>query len=304
MGSLTRCTLYRCRVFYKELFFAKPKLDDRAATIVGLFTIALLSGCTQQLPNYDYYQALPVEEITAQYASPNGEQPTDNQQNSTALESPRLIEIIELEPQSVQQTIQLSAKFSPEERRLALFFDTHFQYQQKIKTLSEPLFYDRARVNSGNLLVLDAKETNKSCDKKYCEFSQSLSVPLTVATLRNSRYSGLVVEAINPSQQSMVYRLPDTFLRAFNQQVEQLLENNNTDYERITDAHARPMITGNRDQLHVEDMAKSADCLRTSVRPLHFNGPKSQFLMECDNNTYRTVQCEWGKCEFLQTERK
>ncbi len=264
----------------------------KQVSIGGL--LATLVGCSGGIiPNYQYYQDLSVEEISAEFKT------YSKDEEDIWLSAPWMVELVGWlnEHQIVDNQAQkLMADFDPRGNELRLHAPVEYAYTVAAKKAFEPAQFDRVRINDGPLLRLQPQAADKDCDAKECTYSQKIVIPLTVAEVVGSRYTGLVIQLIDPGKPAMEFRMPDTYVRAFTEQVAKKLAANDMDYHRVVDGNARLENAFGRDQLTVEDMAREWQCDRTTVQALELNGPKSLFQVECGADSYRLVRCEWGEC--------
>ncbi|BFM05288.1 hypothetical protein [Halioxenophilus aromaticivorans] len=269
----------------------KSRLSILAAS--GALAAALVGCSGGIIPNYQYYQDLSVEEIAADFKY------YSKDEEDIWLSAPWMVELVGWlnEHQIVDNQAQkLSADYDPQDRRLNLHAQVEYAYTVGAKKVFEPAVFDRVRVNDGALLQVNPAPVDVDCDENECTYSQKVVVPLTVAEVVGSRYTGLTIQLIDPGKPAMTFRMPETYVRAFSEQVGKKLGENYMDYDRVVDANARLDNTFGRDQLTVEDMAREWQCDRTTVQALELNGPQSLFQVECGDDSYRLVRCEWGEC--------
>ncbi|WP_317931401.1 hypothetical protein [Halioxenophilus sp. WMMB6] len=257
--------------------------------LLALGVLVLLPGCAAPVANYDYYKSLSPSEIETQIDS-------QASGDTITLTLPLITDFPEWGGKALAQTQKLRAIYQPGAYRVELLLDVGFGYQQKIAEVAEPPQFDRARVNGGYLLVLEQSPTTKNCDKKYCRFEQQLTLPISVPELLANRYTGLRIETLEPGKPGMGFRVPDTYVRALYQRLGAEFESHYLDWERVVDAAAKPNEESGRDQLQVEALARAWGCSRTSVQLQAVEGPKATFQMECNNDDFRIVECQWGRC--------
>jgi len=266
----------------------------KTAATIAVFATGLAACSSGIVPNYDYYAGLTTEEITADFKI------YSKDKQETSLSAPWMVELVGwLDEHEIvdNQAQKLSAEFNPDGDHLDLHAQLEYAYTVSAKKAFQPPEFDRARVNGGRLLLLAASAPEKDCDNTECTFSQKIILPLTVAEVVGSRYTGMTIQLIDPGQPEMDFRMPETYVRAFSDQVGKILEQNYTDFDRVVDDNARLNKEFGRDQLQVEDLAREWECDRTTVQAIAVDGPKSVFQVECDSDSYRLVVCQWGKCE-------
>lgn len=256
--------------------------------------VAALVGCSGGIiPNYQYYQDMSVEEITANFKT------YSKDDDDIWVSAPWMVELVGwLNEHEIvdNQAQKLMADYDPRKQELNLHAPVEYAYTVGAKKGFEPALFDRVRINEGPLLLLEPEAADKDCDVKDCTYSQKVVIPLTVAEVVGSRYTGLEIQLIDPGKPVMKFRMPDTYVRAFTELVAKKLAKHDTDFDRVTDRNARIASAFGRDQLTVEDMAREWQCDSATVQALELDGPSSLFQVECGEDSYRLVRCEQGQC--------
>lgn len=245
--------------------------------------------------DYDYFAGLSVAELAAEVEVIQSD-------GVVTLRAPQMVDPLNWQGLALLQYQQLTAEYHVAEHRLSFFWRQRFSYSVKAQddqgvTLPS---YDRARVNAGDLQVLDKpSEVTKACGKEFCEYASEVSLPISVATVRDNRYKGLHAELISLNEEPMAFGLPESYLRAFSERAGEILAGHFMDYKRVNDAHAGLQLNAGRDQLQVELLANEWQCDRASVKPVAVEATKTLFQVECAGNRYRLVRCQWGSCAPL-----
>lgn len=262
--------------------------------IVAGGLVHLLTACSSGIvPNYAYYESLTVDEIAADFKV------YSKSDDDVWLSAPWMVELVGwLNEHDIvdNQAQKLSADYNPATQQLNLHAQIEYAYTVPARKDFQAAEFDRARVNDGRLLLIDPEAADQDCTAEECTYSQKIVIPLTVAEVVGSRYTGLSLQLIDPGKPVMEFRMPESYVRAFSQEVGKKLARHQMDYDRVTDVNARLENEFGRDQLTVEDMAREWQCDRTTVQALELDGPKSLFQVECGKNGYRLVRCQWGEC--------
>ena len=265
----------------------------RAILLAAVGSVLAACSSAPVVKDFAYYGALTQADVESEVV-------LEEQGDVVVITAPLVADPLNWGVGDLRQQHQLQAHYNVKSNRLQYQWLMSFELAVKTKladTATVPE-YDRARVNAGNLQFLrEVSSVTKSCDKKFCRYSQSMILPLAVADVRDSRYKGLFAELIKPGGEPLAFGLPDPYMLAFNAQVEQVLEQNFTDFTRVEDGNAPPSLRSGRDQLQVEAMAKEWSCKRTSVQVIQVDGVKTIFQVECGGDLVRTVECQWGQCQ-------
>lgn len=263
------------------------------AVLASALVMTLVACSSGIVPNYAYYSELTTDEIATnfkRYSKDDG---------SEWLTAPWMVELVGwLNEREIvdNQAQKLIAGFMPNTKELDLHAQLEYAYTIPASKSFEPAEFDRARINDGRLLLIESQPADKDCNQKECTYSQKIIVPLSVAEVVGSRYTGMVLQIIDPGKPVMEFRLPETYVRSFSDQAGELLAENHMDFDRVVDVNARLENEFGRDQLTVEDMAREWQCDRTSVQAIEIEGPNSLFQVECGKDSYRLVRCQWGEC--------